>query len=420
MENNLKKHLFNLPDGATLKFAPPYWPKPISSWFMSHDDQRVWKASSLEKRKQYRLNLWSSSTNLYVLAADFDSLPYGYSDYDALAERLQKLFSPIEAVITRSASNKVKAFFLVATPNDIEMDRAIATETLNKIFMFDVDLFYSLDLSTTALRITYLNQDVLNGLSSNLYKLKPISCALPVDFEDSKVINTSTTGTGMPKPYRSYMGEISPLLKKIKLNSIQERVLRILLEAKQLITPYGFCISTSKISKDLDVSQQLISRYRRGLEKEGWLKILGPRFYVPGKRALRFVADGDLATVMSEMYTVKLIIPETIADGAWQTTLLRLMSFLQKFHTLAEALAIVSQIRGSKEKGRLKKAEGLYKWYAKIRKVDGAAKSSIKSNIDTPNGDISPNFQRNQDTLGVGSPSTSSDKSIRTVNGGGR
>jgi hypothetical protein len=112
-----KEHLFNLPDGATLKFAPHWKTGPQSLWFMSFDDTRVWEASRNEKSKQYRVNLWSSSTDLFVIAADFDDLPKGFCSFDALYEYFRLIFNEQEAIVARSASNKVKLFFLVEVPS---------------------------------------------------------------------------------------------------------------------------------------------------------------------------------------------------------------------------------------------------------------------------------------------------------------
>ena len=108
-----RKHLFNLPNGASLKFAPHWKIGRQSDWYYSFNDQRVWEAGDKGKGKQYLLNLWSSRTDLSVVAADYDELPFGFHDWDRFAEYMSMVFSPSQAIVCRSSSNKVKVFFLV-------------------------------------------------------------------------------------------------------------------------------------------------------------------------------------------------------------------------------------------------------------------------------------------------------------------
>lgn len=116
MQQQPKKHLFKLPDGSTLKYAPHWQTGPQSNWFMSHDDHRVWEASRGPKNRQYRVNLWSSQTDLNIVAADIDKLPEGFASFDSLYDYLNAIFPKDHAIVARSASGNVKVFFLIETP----------------------------------------------------------------------------------------------------------------------------------------------------------------------------------------------------------------------------------------------------------------------------------------------------------------
>lgn len=362
-ELDAKKHLFNLPDGSTLKFAPPYLKGLQANWFYSFDDKRVWEASEMPKGKQYRLNLWSSFTDLNIVAADFDELSPAFSSFDALALYLSSVFSPDEAIVSRSSSNKVKVFFLVKTPPNIEISHEIALDTLARIFDFDLDLFALVDRNLAALRVTYLNKTILKDLNQRISSLTPIACVLPELGSGEDGLNTNTTLRSVP--YRSYRGDIAAFFTDVRLIGASERFVRILLESRQLLSPNGFGISTRKVSREIKASQQRVSTIRKRFVNIGWLQSLG-QGYVPGKLAKRFKASGQLANALRQIYPhVKSFeIPKFIPAGQWNSQVGRLVG--RMFHAgfdIERTLAFIRSIDGSSVGDRMRQATKWFKWY---------------------------------------------------------
>jgi hypothetical protein len=360
-----KRHLFILPDGSTLKFAPYWQAGSQSDWFYSFDDVRVWEASLNEKGKQYRVNLWSSNTHLYVIAADCDRLPEGFHSFDALYEYFRLIFDKNSAIVARSASGKAKLFFLIEMPSEIiDMNTQIAIDTLEKIFAFDLSLFESLDLTPSSLRISYLNESVLKALSENLPLLLPISGVLP---EGPRGVITNTTRSNS-KPYRLYEGPIPDSLPKLR--GAGEEFQRILLASPGLLTPSYFGIPTPTIANQLNVTQQMIWRYRNRFERKGLLAVASNRHFVPGKKAIRFQAAGALEVALRKLYSranEKVELPASIPDGQWHRTLGTLIRLLSLSFTLDEVLAQVRTIDGAHVGTRMKQARGWYLWWKKKR-----------------------------------------------------
>lgn len=370
-----KKHLFNLPDGSTLKIAPPGTRGPQSNWYMSFDTPSVWRAAGGRKGRQYRVNLWSSSTNLYVIAADYDVLPPGFSDFDALFTYLGAIFSKSEAIVARSVSGKVKIFFLVETPSEIDMDAEIAIETMAKIFSFDSDLFNCVDRSKAGLSISYLNQGVLRPLVEGLPHLHAISVVLP---EGVGGFNTSTTDRKqLKKPLRSYQGSLE-IIPDFKGSGAKENFLRILLESKQLLCPNGFGISTLKISKQIGVCQQLVSRLRNEFVGMKWLVPLDEGKFFPGKMAKRFMASSVLASALKKVHPMNkdVVIPDSIPDHCWNDQLGRLVGRLFRNHSLEEVLLKIGTIEGSRIGTRMRQARNWYEWYSR-RSVAASSRAVV-------------------------------------------
>lgn len=357
------KHLFNLPNDSTLKIAPPFAKGRQANWFMSHDKKAVWDCSDLAKGKNYRVNLWSSSTDLNILAADFDKLPSGFSNFDDLYSHFKGKFTQEQAVIARSASGKVKLFFLVQSDS---INKSIAVDTLKSLFAYNGNLFSCLDTSINGLRITYLNRSVLTSLNSGVSKLKPITAIVK-----GSEFNTSRT---QAPPYRIWKGSLDVIPKAKSFPVGKQELVRILLCSPQLISEAGFFLSTLKASRDLCLSQSLICRYRKQLEKLGWLEAMKGREYSRGKRAIGFKASGDLAVALDKLYPqsdtfrpMTPVLPTKIPDGEWNEKLGELTGKLLHL-PLEQVLKQIDSIEGSNPE-RLKKAENWYKWHKDKQRV---------------------------------------------------
>jgi hypothetical protein len=276
------------------------------------------------------------------------------------------------------------------------MTSAIAIATLKKIFDFDPSLSAALDLSASSLRITYLSEPIIGPLSRGLPYLKPILAVLEDDKGQRGSHSNTTIGPKDFKPYRTYEGTLDDLLPAHRFRRTRDQFIRILLGSKELLHHQGFGISTPKISKQLGVSQQLIWRYRRSCERDGWLVVASTRHFIPGQKAIRFRASGQLAVALKALHSIsisKMEIPNSIPDGHWHRTLGTLIKELSVSHTLEEVIAVISKIEGAKVGTRLKQARGWYLWWKKRRtfskseSVDFAKKSDAfpQSNIAAKN-----------------------------------
>ncbi len=357
-----KKHLFNLPDGSTLKFATHWQKGPINNWFFSHDDKRVWKASTQAKGKQYKVDLWSSRTNLIVLCADIDKLPSFYSCYDSLYQFLKLVLSKETAVVARSASGKVKCFFLVDIGNS-KINASLAKATLESIFCFNNDIFNCLDLSSTGMRITYLNHSVLLALVKGLSLLNPIS-AVDIDGQEDNVYSSSI---GTSKPLRQYTGDLNLIFPQYNFIGVKAGLLRILLESKELLTSEGFGISLKKVSKDVNKSFQRVHIAKKYFQKLNWIEKIDD-YYIPGKKAKMYRASGELKDALVKKFrsvSDKIVVPSSIPDKEWNSSLGSIIGRLFQSHTIEETLEKIKKIEGARIGDRLQQARKWYLWFQK-------------------------------------------------------
>lgn len=370
--------LFRLPDDSCLKFARPYATGKQVDWFMTNRNPGVYASSLKPKGKHYKVDLWSSRTNFVLVAADIDSLPVTHDSYDSLFQDLQRRFIVGTAITARSASGKVKVFFLVQLPHGVAMTNAIAGATLNYLFSFNPQVAKCLDKGTGT-RITYLNHDVLVSLSQGLPHLSAIPAVLPKGLKllgrGSGVISSITPATNQTRPYRIYADNIEKVIPGVKFKGARDGLLRILLEAPQLLGKQGFGISTKKAAKDLGVSQPRLSKLRKHFEKIGWLIAVDDRSYVPGNVAIRFKAAGELELALRKRFSfnnIDIVVPTSIPDGQWNKELGKLVGILQPSHTLDEVTAKIAAIKGAADGSRLKQASQWYSWW-QAQRAKGAA-----------------------------------------------
>ena len=290
-----QKKLLTLIDGSNLKIATPFKRGPIKNWYMTYDKEGVWEASTLEKRKLYKADLFSSRTSIKIICADIDTLPANFS-FDELEAGLKEIYSPREAIVTRSASNKVKVFFAINTNNQ-NFDSQIAFNILTDLFAKNETLMACVDRK--GIRITYLNCVLLKALVERLPSLEPIvTLKLKAKRGSGLVINTSLPTY---KPYKSYQGDLNELFPGFKEIGARKETLKILLQSLELLNPKGFHFSTAKAAKDIGVAITRAWKAREHYLNIGWLKKINSQ-YAAGVYAQCFVADGDLRIAMFKLY----------------------------------------------------------------------------------------------------------------------
>lgn len=369
MSKIINKHLVELSNGKPCKFSPPFTKGKQSNWYMTYDRPSIWKAADEAKGRQYKLNLWSSRSDFHLIAADFDQIPSGFSSFDDVATFHKTKYMPNEAVVSRSASNKVKVFFLVELPPNMKISAPIAIEALRVIYLDQKGLFDSLDLAPQALSVTYLSRGVLEALVPGVSLLSPILDAKSLNrllLEDSGWYNSSGTAKPTAVSLRTYSGSLDGLLQTTGINPTKLKFIRILLESTQLTYANGFGISPTKIAAQLGVSRRLINAYRAQLEGSGWLVLAeGKRHFIPGKKAIRFKAAGALAEALNKLgkKPKPVHIPKKIETGRWNESLRSIVAQLYLSKSIEEIVDIVGGIEGADEGSRMKQAIGWYRYY---------------------------------------------------------
>ena len=311
------------------------------------------------------LNLWSSGGNSHLVAADFDDHPIADDDFEPLVMLLRQRFSPEQAIVARSASGKVKVFFLIVLPNGQKMEFGIAKQVISATFRHDEQLLSCIDLSLAALKITYLSDGLIESLHSGLKILQPFYSPLSVGHHNPF---TSASKTTAP-PFKSYRGELGHLGIETPSSESHEAVLRILLAMPGLLRPSGYALPTGKLGIDAGYSRQRGSQVRRDYTLNGYL-CLHDSHYAPKGRAQIFRASGELRAALLKLYpdydinSTTAAIPSSIPDGKWNEELGKIIGRLfAAGRNREEALIAVTKIPGSDKKDRLQQADAWYDWY---------------------------------------------------------
>jgi len=337
---------------------------------------------------------WKSGSNQHLLFADFDELPSvpllpkpdasKRENWDRLAQRLEQQVQG-RGIVFRSISGKCKVAFVVEAPDGVKMTKEIAASTLQKLL--PDDLFETIDKSTSALSITFLNSDLVSLLSSKIHTLSPILINLDgidldssytssfndpaydyLDSESLSIRGREDLYNHIPNErglsgyrYWIYQGEIPEELKASIKRGAETKIMKALLALPILLK--SFNISQTVMGQSVGVSQKTVSVKLARFISLGLLEVLN-RATVPGKKAITYRASGVLREVLTAIVAARRQqqrLPEKIEEGHWNESLLSVG--LRHFRGNGQSfLAWAKTVPGIERKDRLRQAERFAQW----------------------------------------------------------
>ncbi len=343
---------FRLPDGKSLRYAFPYERGNQYQWYRTWESRRLYEWRPRDKTKSIKLGLWNARGELFVIAADFDKVPYGFASFDQLEEFLKFIYR--NAIVSRSFSNKVKCFFLVRFEG--EMNRETASETLHKIL--GPDLFEGCDLSISALSFTFLTAKMARQLK-HLSALTPIEAVVGHELERVPVdVNKDLT----PRPMRRGTDSLAPELQAwVSRSPSRRQLMQILAASPQLLSRAGMDLPTTYLANECGCSPTHIWRFRESLIREGFLERISTQYRV-GHKAMTYQARGELRESLRAKFPKMLQPPpdlaeEVIEPGTWNARLFELsLSYGSNLEAFRQEAA---KLEGINEKDRWRKVETL-------------------------------------------------------------
>ena len=374
IQSPFEDNIFILPNGSILPYSLP-GDSGNQRFFRTKKTKRF--RSSLQSTKKEDLPLlhcWKSDSNLVLINADFDEEPdaYGFADFDRLEEFLLSTIGHL-GIVTRSASNKVKVFFLLNLPQDIEITKDIALDTLSKIL--PDDLSEHIDHRLSALSKSYITERMCIDINTSLFTLIPIEPVLdsveenPVKGEYSSCIPYyQATPTLEAQNFGNLISQ--RLSEEVNRTKTLEQIMLFLMAAPSLVTT-GFQISQKKLGVTAGVSQKTISLYLSKLLNAGLLYTVN-KTYVPDKQAKTYRFAG-LFRVLFKMFfdrpssfirkprRSRSELPSRINDGEWNDTMVK---NVYRFRANPDAfLEWIKSIPDYHLKDRWQQANRILKWF---------------------------------------------------------
>lgn len=400
--------LFLMPNGSALRYSMPHEPGEDKA-FRLEDSLHLRNYDPPAKDKRYRLSLRSSGTRQHCVAADFDRVPLGFSDFDHLYNYLyESLAKPNKAVVFRSPSQKVKAVFVVELAKNIKMTDDLAIDALGMTLPGDLPLLLPptnentgkliLDYGHAGLCIVFLSKEIINTLALNLRHIIPYKLNTKGLRSTKEASGTKKGATGteedidIVKDRNDKSNDLKSIHKLKVYNEVipdffnefinlkrrnskpRENFVRILLAASNLISHRGFAIPLVKMAIETKTTPTSVMTWRQDFIKRGWLKLLDGDS-IPGKKAKIFAAVGKLQEAISTRtpknnQTINNNdLPAKIEDGTWQKSL-KNIAWKLRFRKKEEYLDYIKtlsghELRGNGSKTRLKMAEEIFDWTQK-------------------------------------------------------
>jgi len=373
-------HLLELADGTLVPYALPGETTPYSSWYRTFDTKFVHTYHSKIKASAIRLGGWNTKkailyNNKYtftasttrLIYADFDTHPHTFKNFDEFYDFISYTFKA-SAVTIRSFNNKVKIIFQVKTIQE-SITKKDALRFLKKIL--PLELFNHIDQTDAALKLSFIKAKDIKELRK--LKYKTVHNLLNIIEDNTNYLselkdtlnNTSLLKPLSPSPVGGYT-----LVEEHKYRTIKNNLfihatkhihknnpqfiqfMYILLASSQLLYSNGFDIPTTKVAKQVGVSQRTVSSWRYKLERTGILKCIN-RYYMPGVKAYTYTATGILKRFLHKLHKktkARTALPTYIKDGTWYETLWY-YSYRFRFHP-KDFLAWIQRVRGHDRKTR--------------------------------------------------------------------
>lgn len=345
MSPNKSKNAFLLPNGSVLRYAFPEDKGNQCKWFRTFYSERLMIKRN-NKISLPKLGLWSSKSNQYLLAADFDNLPDGFANFANLRTYLKQNYT--SGIVTTTPSGKAKVFFVIEISNEIEMNLETAIATLELIFHLDnYDLINYIDKSISAMSIAFLTPEMVQDLQK-LKSLKIISVEGYSNHSNEETLKSEHI-------FKLYEGCMPKYFEDFTSSDSREIFLRKLIACYGLIKDKGFSLPIPKIAKECDVSAKTISLWIAELISIGCLNCIN-RKYIPGVRAKTYIAKNELKEFI--LYTTpkkeRKKPPSVIRDGEWNQ---KLFDIAWYYHDDEEGyFEHVKRISGWNKKDRQKQA----------------------------------------------------------------
>ena len=299
--------IYTFPNNYSLRYALCYDTKGNKSTRFrraSIDSPQFHRAlQSNEKNKLPLLEL-DTAYDFPIIAADFDTLPDGFMDFNHFEQYLHQTYSS-QGLVVRSPSGKCKVLFQLKMggPRLERLDRVATLKDL----LLEED-FKWIDTVPTAFSKAYLTPAMLPKLQSwkpIFHKPKLLPVNLPKKAPTFEELQLKYTFEDLMKSFDSFTQEQlnvhNKLQRLIKANfnrmsdsNIKNISIYLVRYSNYLLR--GFHLNQKLMAQMVGVSQQSVSNTLKKMESIGWLDISSS--YCANMQAKKNTARGTLREVL--------------------------------------------------------------------------------------------------------------------------
>ena len=321
------------------------------------------------KRKEFLFDT-PYDYDVKVIYADFDSknIKGKLENIEAVIAYLDNLFPHTSISFKSISGNGFKTMFFIKTPKNYSLTSLDCIEFLKEELP---DLFFDcIDKSTSALQLTFVNNNIIQKIQKCLTKIRYSSLPLleptyqpaPIStqgynlvelvtenedsFEEPSLNNLSKEDEdSLESFFKGYEDVIEPTkenelqrdcyqeceittneLIKLDLLNVSPTFKKFLgmLKCSQSLVGNGFGISTPLLAKSLNISQRYASKIRQKAVNLGLIKCIDPK-YIPKIKAKIYIACNEFKQIICDYHNLsnKLIRRKKkfldILDGKWYT-----------------------------------------------------------------------------------------------------